>query len=247
MTEKILGLVIQYGNYFVVAGLLFYLARTKQLRRLRGIALYLGCLIAVDATSRPYVFYRYGLHSRQYIDFYWLTDLVLVLAAFLVVCDFFRRGTSDHKEMWRYIRWILVFALMAVAGVSALTLSRNYDQLSTGFIVEFSQNLYFTCLVLITLLYLMLQQMESRDDELALLVCGMGIAFAGPAASMALFHLVGATEFSRTLTSFLMPGCNLAMLMVWFYAVAKVEGKVTGAVPVKGDAALVPVVADQGI
>jgi hypothetical protein len=247
MTGKIVGLIIQYGNYLVAAGLLLYLAHTERLRRLRGVAVYLSCLIAVDAISRPYVLYRYGLQSKQYVDFYWLTDLVLVLTAFSVVCDFFRRGTSDHKEMWRYIRWILVFAFIAVMGVSTLTLSKNYDQLSWGFIVEFSQNLYFTCLVLITLLYLMLQQMESQDDELAFLVCGMGIAFAGPAASMALLHLAGDAGFARALTSFLIPVCNLAMLIVWFYSVAKVESKITGAAPVKGDAALVPVVVDQGI
>jgi hypothetical protein len=244
MTGRILGLVIQYGNYLVAAGLLLYLARTKQLRRLRGIAIYLGCLIAVDAIGRPYVLYRYGPDSRQYAYFYWLTDPILVLAAFSVVCDFFRRGTSHHKQMWCHIRWILVFAFGAVLGVSTLTIWKNYEQLFTGFIVEFSQNLYFTCLVLITLLYLMLQQMESRDDELAFMVCGMGIAFAGPAASMALFHLAGNTEFARALTSFLMPVCNLAMLLVWFYAVAKVESTVTGVAPVKEDAALVPVAAD---
>jgi hypothetical protein len=246
MVVKLISFVIQYGNYFLAAGFLAYLARKGQLHRLRGISLYLACLITVDAIGRPYVLNSYGYDSQQYAYFYWLTDLVLVLCAFWVVCDFFRRATSNHTEMWRYFRWILVFTLILVLGVSGLSLSKNYAHFFSGFIVEFNQNLYFTCLVLNTLLYIMMQQIGSTDEELGLLVCGMGIEFAGPAASLALYHIISGTgvEFVRALTGFLIPACNLGMLMIWFYAVTQVAKEATSTAAGRNDSALAPVVAD---
>ena len=69
----------------------------------------------------------------------------------------------------------------------------------TLFIIEFNQNLYFTCLVLNTLLYILLQQIDSADDELGLLVCGVGIQFAGPAATLALLTLTTGEHFAHIL------------------------------------------------
>jgi hypothetical protein len=89
------------------------------------------------------------------------------------------------------------------------------------FIVEFSQNLYFTCLVLNTLLYVMLQQLAIDDDELGLLVCGMGLQFAGEAAFLALLHLTSGENFARVLIGFLNPACTLGMLLIWTYAIVK--------------------------
>ena len=89
------------------------------------------------------------------------------------------------------------------------------------FIIEFSQNLYFTCLVLNTLLYVMLQQLAVDDDELGLLVCGMGVQFAGEAACLALYHLTAANSMATVLTKFLAPCCTMAMLWIWVYAIGK--------------------------
>jgi len=86
--------------------------------------------------------------------------------------------------------------------------------------VEFEQNLYFTCLVLNTLLYLLLQQTHSADEELGLLVCGLGIQFAGPAASFALVHLTSGEAYATSLNHFLGQLCTMGMLLTWFYAVA---------------------------
>ena len=249
MVERAVIFVIQYAGYLLAAGFLVYLLHKRQLRRLKGIAAYLISLIAIDGIARPYVLYRYGLNSSQYQYFYWTTDLVLVLCAFLVVCDFFRRATTHKQEMWHYIRWVLGFVLILTMGISVLTLVKNYTHLfGSYFIIEFSQNLYFACLVLTTLLYIMMQQIESTDEELQLLVCGMGIEFAGPAASMALVYLVaGAGEgFVREVASFLLiPACNLGMLMTWFYGVAQSSKQKAASKPSVGtDSELAPAVAD---
>lgn len=234
MADSLVQGALTYAVYLLEVALLVLLFLRGRWRRLLSVFLYLLLFFAADAMGRTYVFYRYGIHSARYAYFYWLTDALLALAAFLLVCAFFRRACVQEEKMWHFLRLLLVFVFILVLGISLLSLSRNYTQLwsfGSFFVVEFSQNLYFTCLVLNTLLYLLMQQLDSVDDELGLLVCGIGIQFAGPAASLALFHLTGGHPYVRTLTSFMIPACTLAMLLVWFYAIARAPRPATVAAP----------------
>jgi len=224
MAETLIQRALTSGVYLLEAGLLVLLLLSGRWRRLFGVFLYLLLFFAADAVGRTYVLYRFGVRSPTYGYFYWLTDALLALAAFLLVCAFFRRACAQEEKMWRFLRLFLVSVFILTVGISLLGLSRNYTHLwSFGctFIVESGQNLYFTCLVLNTLLYVLMQQLKSADDELGLLVCGVGIQFAGPAAALALFHLTGGEPFVRALTSFAIPACTMAMLLVWLYAIAR--------------------------
>jgi hypothetical protein len=125
--------------------------------------------------------------------------------------------------MWRLVRLLLVFVFLLVVSISGLSISRNQNDLFTYFTVEFNQNLYFTCLVLNTLLYLLLQQIESSDEQLGLLVCGVGIQFAGPAASLALLHLTAGEHFAQSLAHLTIPLCTIGMLLVWAYAITRIK------------------------
>ena len=129
--------------------------------------------------------------------------------------------------MWNLVRLFLLFVFVLVVGVSGLCFSRNYNNLFTDFIIEFNQDLYFACLVLNTLLYLLLQYIESIDDQLVLLVCGVGLQFAGPAASLALLHITRSEPFVQSLTRSFMPLCSFGMLLVWAYAIVLGKGKQT--------------------
>ena len=167
----------------------------------------------------------HGLASRQYYYVYWSTDFLLVIAAFFLVCLFFRRACLHEEKMWRFVRLLLLFIFILVMGISCLTFSRNYSHLFTYFIIEFNQNLYFACLVLNTLLYLLLQQIDSADDQLGLLVCGVGIQFAGPAATLALLHLTTGEALPSRWVPLPCALCTLGMLLVWAYAIVHVKDK----------------------
>jgi hypothetical protein len=167
------------------------------------------------------------LASREYFYVYWSTDFLLVISAFLLVCSLFRCACRDKEKMWGFVRRLLAFVFVLVVGISGLSISRNYSHPLNRFIVEFNQNLYFTCLVLNTLLYLLLQYIESTDDQLGLLVCGVGIQFAGPAATLALLHLTAFERFAASLNSFIMRLCTFGMLLVWAYAITRVKEKAT--------------------
>ena len=88
------------------------------------------------------------------------------------------------------------------------------------FLAEFSQNLYFICLIMNTVLYVALQQLEIDDDELSLLICGLGIKFAGEAAGLALIHVTLDPGIAKVAFTFLGPICTIGMLLVWSYALA---------------------------
>ncbi|MBZ5668168.1 MAG: hypothetical protein LAO04_00335 [Acidobacteriia bacterium] len=244
MSDQILIHGLQYGIYILEAGVCVLLAARGGWRHLKGLFLYVTLLFGLDGVARPAVLNYFGRTSVQYAYFYWLTDVVLALGAFLVICSFFQRACAREEKLWRFVRLLLFLVFVLVGAISALSLTRNYTQLFTSFIIEFSQNLYFTCLVLNTLLYVMIQQLAIDDDELGLLVCGIGVQFAGEAAALALYHVTLGENFARLLFNFLNPACTLGMLLIWVYAI----GKTPQAAPARSrageDAALAEAIAD---
>ena len=229
MSDQILIHGLQYGIYILEAVVCVLLASRGGWRRHKGLCLYVTLLFGLDGVARPAVLNYFGRASVQFAYFYWLTDVVLATGAFLLTCSFFRRACTREEKLWRFIRLLLVFVFVSVVAISALALTRHYTQLYTVFIVEFSQNLYFSCLVLNTLLFVMIQQLAIEDDELGLLVCGMGLQFAGEAAGLALLHLTSGDNFARIVFSFLNPACTMGMLVIWIYALVKAPA----AVPVR--------------
>ena len=231
MSDLLLTRGLQYAGYIVEAIVCLLLIWQGRWRRLRVLCLYVASLFLLDGVARSASLSFFGQRSIQYYYFYWVTDVALALGAFLLVCGFFRRAFSQDEKKRSFVRLSLVGIFVIVLGVSALSLTHNYKQLYTGFMVEFSQNLYFSCLVLNTLLYVMIQQLEIEDDELGLLVCGLGVQFAGEAAGLALYHVTVGENFATVLFGFLNPVCTLGMLLIWIYAI----GKTPQAVPVSSE------------
>ena len=224
MDGNIVGYALHYSGILIEAALIIYVAWGRRLKSEFTPAFYVAFLLAADV-GRMCVLRLHGLASRQYYYVYWSTDLLLVIAAFLLVCLFFRRACLHEKKIWGTVRLLLLFVFMLVTGISGLSFSHNFSHLFTYFIIEFNQNLYFACLVLNTLLYILLQQIESTDEELGLLVCGVGIQFAGPTATLALVHLTTGEGFAKSLAYLAMPLCTLGMLLVWAYAIARVQDR----------------------
>ena len=240
-----LGNLLGYLVQFLELGLLVYLLYRGLWRRHAAVLVYLLSLLAVDAGVRRYFFHLYGgLDSPAYAYSYWLTDVLLALEAFGLMCIFFRRACT--REFWRILRLSLIVVFILVAAISCVSLSHHLAGVSLShhlagltslkdnllhdfcvFMYEFEQNLYFTCLVLNTLLFVMLQRIEGADQELGLLVCGMGIQFAGPAASLALVHVTSGWPAAYSLLGYVMPVCTLGMLLVWLYAMTPAQKDAT--------------------
>ena len=103
MDDKIFISLLSYAGYLLEAGLLAYLIYRGHARRLWEVVFYLVTSLGVIG-ARSYTLHSYGLDSRQYGYCYWTTDLLLVLAAFVVVSAFFRRACSHNEKMWEQLR-----------------------------------------------------------------------------------------------------------------------------------------------
>jgi len=222
MTETLLW-GLQCVGYALELALLIILLSRGYLRNLRSLCIFVGTLFAIDAGVRPLSLALYGQGSRQYYNLYWLTDLILVLASFALICAFFRRACLQHRDVWITLRPALAIVLVLELGISSAAFIEHYHQhlLFTHFIYDFSQDLYFTCVVLNTVLYLMLQWFRDRDQLLHLLVCGLGIQYAGPAANAALILVGHNSGAAWHFFHYLLPLCNATMLAIWVYAVAR--------------------------
>jgi len=243
--DELLLYGVQYATYALEVCVIASLARQSRWRRLKGLGLYVASLFLLDGVARPAVCNFFGPKSSQFFYFYWMTDAVFALGAFVVICGFFRRAFSKEEKIWSFVRLLLIFVFLIALGLTALSLTRHYTNLYSDFVIEFSQNLYFACLVLNTFLYLTLQQLAIDDDELGLLVCGLGVQFAGEAAVFALLHLSADHGIARALARFVVPGCTLAMLWIWVYGIGKTPQTVSEGFPAGREDALAEVLADQ--
>lgn len=212
---------LSYVDYTLGTMLLVYLLARGHGRRLWQVVFYLAASLGVG-TARLLTLYRYGLSSREYGYCYWTTDLLLVVAAFVVVAAFFRRASSGNEKMWLHLRLLLGSVFLLILGFSLFSLSHHEGDIFTAFIIEFQQDLYFATLVLNTLLYLLVVKMEIGDGQLGMLVCGLGIEFAGPAACLALVYMTGGSTVAQAIGSVLLPLCDIGMILTWFYATARV-------------------------
>jgi hypothetical protein len=221
MLEKIVISGLQCSVYALELGLCLFLIWRGHWRRATAASLYVFLLFLVDAVSRPYVLYRYGLASGEYANFFYLSDVCLVLAAFALVCTLFRRACVHQDYLWRHLRVFLVSVFLGVLVFTSIPVFQNYAHMFSAFIYEFERNLYFTCLVLDTLLFILMQQIESADEELELLVCGLGIQFAAPAANLALVYILPGQAYAKELLAYVPALCTLGMLLIWLYAFAR--------------------------
>lgn len=221
MIESVLVHFLQYASYALELILVVLLFTRGRWKNARSIAFYFLGYVILDTIFRPVVLYIYGYHSFQYRYSYWISDVVLTLGAFLLICLLFRRACSGKPETWSYLRSMLAAVFVIIAFVSYFSLADHYGHLFTRFIIDLQQNLYFSCLVLNTLLFIMLQQWDSADERLSLFVCGLGIEFAGPAANLALMYLTPGGKDAGVLLTLITPLCNVGMCMIWLYAMAQ--------------------------
>jgi hypothetical protein len=219
MVERLIGFFVQYAGYLLELALFVYILLWGQGRRLFGVCVFLASLLIIDLCVRPYTLSVYGLRSSRYYYVYWLSDVLLTFEAFLLICFFYRRAFHREQRLWRLLRQTLIFVFVLVVVVSSTSLYKNYSH--NHFMDDFQQNLYFACLVLNTLLYIKMQSMRTRDQELVLLVCGMGVQFAGSAACLAFGYLTRG-HHPQFMFSYVTQFCSLGLLLIWIYAIVGV-------------------------
>ena len=222
MNATLITQALQYGGYSLEAVLFAFLLWRGGRKRELALWLYVSSLLTIDVGLRWWVLSRYGKDSTVYYYFYYASDTFLTLGAFALVCAFFRRVLAKEDKLWAICRRALPLIFLLTLTISCVAVSWHRNELFTSFVFRFQQSLYFACLILNTLLYIAIQQIDSADSDVGLLVCGLGIQLAGPAASNALISLTGNTNvLTRNLLNYVSQLCFLGMLLIWFCAVAR--------------------------
>ncbi len=217
--------ILGYLDYVIEGGVLIYLL--ARLLRGRGAGLlgataYMAASVGVG-TLRMLVAFHYGPRSHQYALCYWLTDYWIVFCAFLLVGSFFRRAcVAKSADLWHHVRLMLASVFVLTGLVAYATILHHHQGFFPFFVLEFQQDLYFVLMVLITMLYLMLQRYEPSDDQLNLLVCGLGIEYAALAAALALVQVAGYGALYGVVAGYAMPLSDMGMVLLWFYTAARV-------------------------
>lgn len=142
----------------------------------------------VSSLSRFLVLRSYGQDSDQYMYCYYYTDLVLTLALFVALISLYLKVFGELK-VGQYLHWVAVLVLLGTAIFSYAIVNQSTDQLSTGFAIELSQNLYFVGLVLTYILWGAVMKLRETRTRLVQLVLSLGLYFSAYAASYALVNM----------------------------------------------------------
>jgi hypothetical protein len=199
----------------------------RQVFRYVWISTYLATS-AIVGLSEYLIIHHYGYSSRQYFYFYYYSESLFTILLYFVIMQFYQELFVEMKVS-AYVRRIGVAVLALTAGFSYLVVHANRSHLTTHFVVELGQNLYFLGVVLTYLLWFSILKLHETRTRLVQLVLGLGVYFSATAATYALRNLFPSLE-ARYL-HWLPPLTNDWLPIAWaftFYKVPEEARLVTG-------------------
>jgi hypothetical protein len=173
---------------------------------------------AVASAGDFYVVRRYGFASLAYRYFYYYSDALLTVLLFFSVLSLYQFVFSEMKAT-HYIRAASLLLLAGTAWTSFLIVRQNQDHLTSRFVVELSQNLYFVGLVLTYILWGAVMKLRETRSRVIHLVLALGIYFSAYSATYALRNLFPDYAFAL---SILPPLVGTWLPLAWAYTLWKV-------------------------
>jgi hypothetical protein len=190
----------------------------KDLLRYLPLNFYMVCAALVTC-GQYYCIRGFGYKSLNYIYYYYYTESLLTILLFWVVIHLYQQA---FKEMGvsRYIRSAAVVLLILTAIFSYAVVHQNRNHLTSRFVVELGQNLYFVGVVLTYLLWGAILKLRETRARLIQLVLALGIYFSATAGTYALRNLFPNLELSLLKSMF--PIIGLWLPLAWAYTFTKV-------------------------
>jgi len=202
------------GEVCVVLAILF----RRDLRRYFSLSLYM--MSAAGIVCGQYLsIAKYGLHSMEYCLFYYYTGSLLTILMYFVIVQFYQQAFSE-LNVNRYVRGGALILLMSTAAFSYLVVRNNSHRLTSDFVVELGQNLYFVGVVLTYLLWAAILHLKETRTRFVQLVLALGIYFSGNAGSYALRHLF--PDLQSAFLQWLPPLFGALLPLAWLYTFLKV-------------------------
>jgi hypothetical protein len=188
---------------------------------LRYLPLNLYMLGAALVTVGQYMFIqRLGFTSKEYFYYYYYTDSLLTILLFWVIMHFYQQVFVE-MGVRRQIRFAAMLLLAATAIFSYLVVHQNRSHLTTRFVVELGQNLYFVGVVLTYLLWGAILKLRETHARLIQLVLALGVYFSATAGAYALRNLFPSLQ--QHFLHWVPPVVGLWLPVAWAYTFAMVS------------------------
>jgi hypothetical protein len=159
----------------------------------------------------------FGFTSPQYQYFYCYSDCVLTVCLYLAVTGLYLQAFQEMGVV-RYIRVATLLLLVGTALFSYIVIQRNTSHLTTRFVVELGQNLYFVGLILTYMLWLAVLRLRETRTRLIQLVLSLGIYFSATAAAFALRNMFPAPQFVKLVQ----PLAGTFLPVAWAYTFTRI-------------------------
>src|SRR5487761_69126 len=188
----------------------------------RYLSLNIYMLAAVSATiGQDIVLQHFGVSSPVYAYTYYYTDALLTISLFFVIMSFYHQ-VFQQMEVGKYVHWASIF-LLSATGVFSYLIVRQMPNphLTSRFVVEMSQNLYFVGVVLTYLLWGAVVKLRETRTRLIQLVLALGIFFSSDAACYALRNLYPGLE--ANFLKWVPPLAGTFLPLAWAYTFTKVS------------------------
>jgi hypothetical protein len=191
----------------------------SQVRRYLSIAMYMLCCGLVQC-AHFYFLRKYGVSSKQYTYVYYYTESLLTISLFCVVIQLYQH-VFQEMAVGKHIRTAAAVLVGATAFFSYAVIRQNQDHLTSRFVVELGQNLYFVGVVLTYLLWGAILKLRETRARLILLVLALGIYFSATAGAYALRNLFPTLEASVLHVIF--PILGVWLPAAWAYTFLRVS------------------------
>lgn len=162
---------------------------------------------------------RFGFRSPIYGYYYYYSDSLLTILMFWVIIHFYQEVFQEMRVS-RYVRRAAVMLLLATAFFSYLVVRQNQSHLTSQFVVEMGQNLYFVGLVLTYLLWGAVLKLRETRMRLVQLVLALGVYFSATAGTYAIGNLF--PGLYMPVLRYLLPILGLWLPASWAYTFTKV-------------------------
>lgn len=192
--------------------ILFRSFTSKDFSRYLSLNLFVAAMAAKQAIDFS-VLEHYGFASMQYRYTYYYTDALLTVFMYLAIMHLYHQ-VFHEMNLGKYVRGATFILLGATALFALRVVLTNTDHLTSRFVIEMSQDLYFVGVVLTYLLWIAVFKLRETRTRLVQLVLALGVYFS---ASAGLYAVVNMFPDLHTVANFLIPVVGTFLPAAWAY------------------------------
>jgi len=181
----------------------------------------------LSGISRFYILYSFGFQSKEYYYFYYYSEALATIGLYFALSSLYSHVLEELK-VEAYVRLAAVLLLLGTALFSYLIVRQSAHLMTTRFVVEMSQNLYFVGLVLTYLLWGAILKLHETRTRLIQFVLSLGVLFSLFAANYAMRNFY---PVLRWLWGSLPPLFDCFLPLAWCYTFLRIpeEARLTPA------------------